>query len=325
MDLRQMRHFVAVAEERHFGKAARRLNMAQPPLSQSIMRLEEELGAKLLERSRRGVWLTPAGSVFLAEAQRTLMQADLARTVTQRAASLGPQRLNVSFVGPALYRVLPAILSEFREKHPYFCPRLFELSSPEQMAGLRQGTYDVAFVVPTPDLVEAGDQFLVERAEYVIAAPEGSRLAKLESIHLADLQDEMMILAPADESPIHLSALQAACRAVGFVPIATHEATQANVRLSLVAAGVGYSFVPATAALSQRSGVVYVPVRDMPTRNRFEMMITWRPQHATTATKAFVELTKAYVDANPHLIELNIAAEKSEEREKKSPAGRANR
>jgi DNA-binding transcriptional LysR family regulator len=306
MDLRQMRHFVAVAEELHFSRAARRLNMAQPPLSQSIKRLEEELGVRLLDRSRRGVWMTPAGAVFLAEAQRTLMQANLAKAVTQRAANTESAKLNISFIGAALYQVLPKLLHEYRAKHPQTGLRLFELPSPEQVKGLLDGRFDVAFVAPTPDLPDVGDKFVVERSDLIAAVPSTSPLAGRTSLHLAEMSDEPMLMAAMSESPARISAQEAAFRSVGYVPQVVQEATQANTRLSLVSAGFGSTLVPAAAASTGRRGVAFIPVVDMPPSVRFEIALAWQPQHASPAVRAFVALCKAYVDAHPELTQIKL-------------------
>ena len=172
MDLRQMRQFVAVAEELHFGRAAIRLNMAQPPLSQAIRRLELSLGVDLFNRSKRNVELSAAGGVFLIEARRTLMQAEVARKMAQGAAAETPE-VRISFIGPALYQLLPDILVDFRGAAPHIHARLFEVATPQQIEGVLCGDYDVGFI--THGIRHAGcESKLVERSSFVAAVPGNS-------------------------------------------------------------------------------------------------------------------------------------------------------
>ncbi len=140
-----MRQFVAVAEERHFGRAAIRLNMSQPPLSQAIARLEIDLGFALLRRTRKSVELTEAGDVFLIEARRTLLQAEVARKMAHAAAAEIPE-VRISFIGPALYQVLPELLISFRAEIPSVHARLFEIPTPRQIEGILSGDYHVGFI-----------------------------------------------------------------------------------------------------------------------------------------------------------------------------------
>jgi DNA-binding transcriptional LysR family regulator len=175
-DLRHMRHFVAVAEELHFGRAAARLGMAQPPLSQSIRRLEGALGFPLLERTRRRVGLTPAGQVFLEEARSTLRRADEAVRIARRAASEDMAELTVTFVSAALYRTLPEVLRSHREGFPAAAIRLDERPTEAQLAGLQDGSVDIDFVTPP---VAAGMG--------VSLVPDGARTMRVDGVRFVAL------------------------------------------------------------------------------------------------------------------------------------------
>src|SRR3981081_1732970 len=146
MELRHMRHFVAVAEELHFSRAAARLGLAQPPLSQSIKRLEISLGVVLLTRTQRSVELTPAGHVFLDEARRTVAQADRAVHLARRAAIDDLTEIHITFVSAALYRILPAALRRYRAQCPEVEIHLEERATDLQLASLRDGSVDIGFL-----------------------------------------------------------------------------------------------------------------------------------------------------------------------------------
>lgn len=302
MDLRHMRHFVAVAEELHFGKAARRLNMSQPPLSQSIRRLELDLGVDLFDRSRRGVELTAAGSVFLDEARRTLMQAELARKMTQREAAKIPE-VKVSFVGPALYRVLPGLIVDYRAAVPDVHVRLYERTSAEQLAGILAGDFDIGFVTAAGVSRRGGcETLLVERAHFLAAVPADSSLAQADSVRLADLAEQPFITPPQQLAPQSLDPL-AMFKSIGVMPQVTQEAIQTNTTVSLVGAGLGCSFVAATAALMPARNVKFLPILDWSPAPHWELIMTWHPEHIGSLGTDFVRFAGSYVRDNPQLLD----------------------
>jgi DNA-binding transcriptional LysR family regulator len=302
MDLRHMRHFVAVAEELHFGRAALRLHMAQPPLSQSIKRLEDDLGVLLFDRSRRGVELTESGRAFLVEAKRTLLQAELSRKVARRAGEK-TQEVRISFIGPALYRFLPPLLVKFRAALPGVSMRLFEKASPEQMPGLLAGDFDVGFVTAGTEHLERCEAVLVERAPFVAAVPASSALAGETTTTLARLAEEDFISVPRKFVPQSYDALSM-FKSAGVVPRVTQEASQTNTTLSLVGVGLGCGVVAGTAALREPPGVAFVPIRDMPSYMRWEMLMVWTPDHLSKAAASFVELAKAQIADHPEWLEI---------------------
>jgi DNA-binding transcriptional LysR family regulator len=268
--------------------------MAQPPLSQSIKRLEDELGVRLLERSRSGVSLTHAGSVFLDEARRTLMQADLTREVTLRAAKTGANVVSVSFIGPPMFQLLPPILAAHHNRHPDIVIKLSSLSSNEQMIGIMEGRIDVAFLHPSIDLIEGADSIIVERCGFVAGIPEDWPLARQETVTLAELAEHPLIMPPEHEAPSRVSAMLNAFRDVGASPRVVQEAMQTHILVSLVASGLGASLIVETATLLGARGVVYRPISDLPSNVRWETAMVWHPNHISRGAQLFMEEVKAY-------------------------------
>jgi DNA-binding transcriptional LysR family regulator len=313
-----MRHFVAVAEELHFGRAAKRLNIAQPPLSQSIRRLEDSLAVVLLDRSRRGVSLTPAGRVFLREAQRTLVQADLARKLAQREAARLPE-VHLSFIGPFLYRLLPGLVGRYRSESPRVHLRLFERSSTELMAGLANGDFDVGFAQSTmlgTEGSEGCEAFVVERAPLVAVVPKNAPLADKETVTLDELATQPFIVPPARYLK-QMSGILDIFEARGLIMNVSQEASQINTAISLVRAGVGCSIVPVTAALAFTHNVRFLRIADAMLQP-MELAMIWKPQQISGAAQDFVAYVKSYIGKNPAMLDPEQALATS----RKAPAKR---
>jgi DNA-binding transcriptional LysR family regulator len=304
MDLRHMRHFIAVAEELHFGKAALRLNIAQPPLSQSIRRLEADIGVELFDRSRRSVELTSAGRIFLAEARRTLKHADLARKMAQREAAKLPET-RVSFIGPALFRVLPQLLVNHRAASPKVSVRLFEAPSPAQVAGIAAGDYDIGFIVGGTEVGSECETMAMERSSLLAAVPAASKLAARTSITLAELAEQPFIRPPPKLSMVETVSL---FKRAGVMPVVVQEAMQTNTTLGLVGAGIGCSLVMATAVLAKPGNVKFLPVDDLPSARQWELMMIWHPEHIGRLTADFLAVAKAYVRENSQALGLARAS-----------------
>lgn len=262
MELRHLRYFVAVAEELHFGRAAARLHIAQPPLSRQVRDLEQELGAELFSRVKGRVTLTHAGRAFLVEARRTLAQAERARLVAQRAAQGEIGRLRVGFVEAATYSgLLPDVLELVRTQLPNVGLELFELSSLQQTEALRDGRVDVGLLHSLPyDAVEwLGMERLTSDA-MVVALPREHRLARRSEVPLQALAGEPFLMLRRPDGPGLHDRIIAACQTAGFSPSVAQQAGQLQTLVGLVAAGAGVALVPGVLDALRRPGVVYRPL-----------------------------------------------------------------
>ncbi len=303
MDLRHMRHFVTVAEELHFGRAARRLNIAQPALSQSIQRLEGFLdGAALLERSRRGVALTRAGEIFRDQARRTLAAAELAFNMARREALVVPE-IRIGFVGPALYRILPGVIARHRQEVPEIHLRLSEVLSTSQAEMIATGDLDIGFAHPMPKTGKLGLETLaVERTPIMAVVPANWPVAQQASVSLAELAELPFIRPPARyaESNIFIDYFQRA----GVMPRIAQEATQINTAISLVGAGVGCTMATASAAHAYSGNVQFVPLRDACMHDVIaELHMAWHPELINTRARAFIAFVRGYIIAHPQLLD----------------------
>lgn len=258
---RQLQQFVAVAEELSFRKAARRLHMSQPPLTQAIRRLEHNIGVRLFERGRNGVSLTAGGQVFLEDAKRMLERMQGMIGAARRAADGTRGRLRISFVPSAALGLVPLIVTEFRRRYPEVALELHGDTTTAQLDSLRAGRTDVGIVVPP--LRDATDIRVTPlcRERLVAAVPSAHRLGAGRSIRLEQLADEPFVLFPLSQGPAFLSAILLACRRAGFFPKVVQESPQMQMIVTLVACGIGVSLVPAAIAVVQRANVSYLDIR----------------------------------------------------------------
>ncbi|ABD88288.1 LysR family transcriptional regulator [Rhodopseudomonas palustris] len=293
IDLHHMRHLVAVAEELHFGRAAARLNMAQPPLSQSIKRLELALGFALFSRTQRRVELTPAGQVFLAEARRTLQQADETVRLARRAAAENLAELAVTFTSAALYRVLPTALRAHRDRFPSVEIRLDERPTDAQIAGLQDGSVDVGFVTPPLKAFSGLELEVISRDRFALAVPISSPFAQRDAVALHELATEAFVLFPYVQGPALHGRLMSACRQAGFLPRVRQEARQMHTIFSLVAAEMGVSLVPEGARSMRVEGVTMVALSDFPVDLTWDLSIAWKPKGAGRPLRAFIEIVRS--------------------------------
>jgi DNA-binding transcriptional LysR family regulator len=290
MEFRHLRYFVAVAEALSFARAARALNLSQPPLSRQIRALEDELGTPLFARTKRSVQLTPAGAALLPEARRLLREADGLKAGAQRLAAGEVGTLALGFISVAAYNLLPELAPEFRRRHPGVKLVLQEATSDVLIAGLRQGDLDVGLVLPPVDA--PGLEYAPLVHDTLIAAlPAGADQARGRGpIRLAALADEPFILFPRRVGSSLYDEIVGACRRAGFAPRIEQEAIQMQTIVSLVAARMGVALVPASLEHLRRTGVVSRPLADA--RSRVEIGIAWRAGDASPAVRAFVALAR---------------------------------
>ena len=265
-DFRQLRYFVAVCEELSFTRAARRLHLSQPPLSQQIQALEQDLGVRLLERTKRSVALTEPGRIFLDHARQILAKADEARTQVLAAAAGQSGQLRLAYtVSVSFHPALPRVLLRHGQVAPNVRVELSELYTEPQFEALLDGQIDVGFVRDEP--VRAVDaralrMTVLDREPLLLALPSGHPLAGRSSLRLAEVANESFVTQPREvAATLHDRLIKLANKA-GFQPQIRQQAQQVNGMLAMVAAGLGLALVPATMRVVRLLGLNYVPLED---------------------------------------------------------------
>lgn len=261
IEIRHLRYFLAVAEERSFSKAAQRLNMAQPPLSRQIQLLEAELGLVLFDRSARPLALTRGGSLLREQALGVMQRMDELRGTMRRFVAAERPRFAIGFVPSVIYARLPRIIREFRERAPGVDLSLIEMMSLEQIAALKDGRIDVGFGRVRFDDPALRREVLREE-RLVVALPVGHRLTEVPSVSLKALAAETLIIYPREPRPSYADQVLSLFRDLGLEPLQIHEVRELQTAIGLVASAVGVCVVPASVRLLERGDVVYRDVVD---------------------------------------------------------------
>lgn len=289
IELRHLRYFVAVAEELHFGRAAERLHMAQPPLSQQIRQLEDELGFALFYRTKRVVQLTEAGQIFLDEIRPLFRQLDRAIQRGQLASRGEVGQLVIGFVSSSMYNVLPRILQTFRNQVPGVTLTLAELTTDQQIQQLSDGEIDVGLMRPPVDNPQF-DTLLLLQESLVVALPAAHPLARQTTLALNTLAAEPFILFPRPLAPGLYDQIISLCQTAHFSPVVAQEAVQMQTIISLVAAEMGIAIVPASIQNLQRTGVEY---RSINTQTpQASILLVWRHGDPSPIVQRFVQVAQ---------------------------------
>jgi DNA-binding transcriptional LysR family regulator len=290
MELRSLRYFVVLAEELHFGRAAHRLAITQPPLSIAIRNLENELGVQLLERDRRRVSLTETGRAFLDQARVVLARASDA-VEAARAASRGEVgRLAIGFMSASIYTVLPPVLREFASSYPGVRLELRELTLPQQFAALEKGDIHVGFIRPQPMEAEFSSVVLLQEP-LMVALPADHPLTRKRRVRAQALAREPFVMFQRAPGLVLHDIVLKFCLQQGFTPRVVQEASQTHAVVGLVSAGIGAALVPSSAQEIRLRGVELRPLAERPPQ--VGTALAWRRDEDSPALKAFIATTKS--------------------------------
>ncbi len=288
MELTHLKYFIAVAEELHFGRAATRLHMAQPPLSQQIQRLEDELEVKLFNRTSRRVELSAAGKIFLAEARGIVNKADEVKQIMRKLGHGQSGYLSVAFNEPAINTFLPDAVREFMRKYPEVQLTLNQLEISEQFRELTEQRIHLGFMRPFGYDITAFEKRLVMRENYVLALPSQHPLCSESIIRLELLSDVPLIIFPQSEQPYLRKSFEECFESAGLQPNIVQELSSKRTTLALVKAGIGAGFVPESSMVYAPEGIEFRHLDgNLPP---IEIFAVWRPGIETSLITNFLDL-----------------------------------
>lgn len=290
MNFRRLRYFVAVADELHFGRAAARLGIAQPPLSRQIKVLEEELGASLFNRSRSQIQLTAAGEVLREKARDILDRVDSAEEAVRQAGAGTIGSLTIGFVSSATYGVLPDIVHAFRATNADVELTLVPMNNAGQRDALIQRRMDIGIARPRIDDEELRCE-TIDREPLVVALPATDALAQMPELKIADLENREFVLFPDKPRPTFADHVIAICRSGGVEPRVAQLVYDYQTAAGLVSVGVGVSLVPESTAAGERKGLVCRPLAGV--KAETELSVNWRIDNRGPLVQRFVETARS--------------------------------
>lgn len=299
VELRHLRYFLAVAQELHFGRAAEKLQIAQPPLSQQIRQLERTLGVQLFERNYHTVTLTNAGQVFLEEAQRVLEQMEYALSRVQNAQRGLAGWLDIGYIQSTntTTTLMSDILTIYRQRFPAVEMRLREVTIQDQLQAIQAQKIQVGFGICPPALPDELDSVVIEHIPLVAAFAQRHPFASQASVSIHSLSNEPFIFCQGQASHFFYDRFIRLC---GFSPRITQEVPDIHMQLGLVAANLGIAIVPASAADIRNSGVVYRPLADFNGDGAIETVLVWRRKGISPLVKEFLAVAREVLGQRTH-------------------------
>lgn len=295
MELRYLRYFLAVAEELSFTRAAARLNMAQPPLSQQIRKLEAHLGATLFRRTKRRVELTDAGRVFLEQSYQAMRAIEQGIVLAQRADRGEIGRLAIGILVYVSYTLIPPILREFRARYPEVHIEMRFLTNALQIAALKSGQVDVCFVRPPVDEPNIETR-LISRERFVLAMPATHPLAGKAAVSIKQLKDDPFIMYARELGPTFYSSLYQFCAKAGFTPKVALEVSQINAAVGLAGSGIGVALVPQSMNQLHFDNVVYRPIVER--APNVDVLLAWQPGRTSELLQSFIDMCMRFARAS---------------------------
>jgi DNA-binding transcriptional LysR family regulator len=293
MDLRHLRYFIAVAEEKNIGRAALRLNISQPPLTRQIQQVEAELGVRLFNRTPKGMEATAAGELFLEEARNICAVFEQATERTQRAGQGKLGRLDVAIFGSGILDAIPKLLLAFRHAYPEVNIVLHTMNKGEQIEALRQRRITVGFnrmLSPLPDIACE----LVKTEKLLLALNASHPLAALDVVPFTAIAAHPLILFPTGTRPNFIDKVNGLCQEMGFIPLVSQEVGDAVTAVALVASGFGVCLVPESATVLALPGVVYRPLSGLPEHARVDLSCIYLAEDQSPILAAFLHEVRSF-------------------------------